>query len=205
MIAPAGAIFDGLLAMNDVAAARRLDHLIWTHRGGRWPRSCGRAAREQLLYRVADLRGADRGVPRAGRGRLVLQPLAARSAARLRARQHRTGRRHSRRSARRSPISPQPPTCRCIDHAFDAVDRALGLDWTALLGWMNAQPALFAHAAPDLSEPHAADDHRGAVPRLYRPAGGAARLHARLHALRRSRPSRSRRCCRRPAPGRTTG
>lgn len=28
------------------------------------------------------------------------------------------------------------------DHAFDAMDRALGLDWMALLAWMNAQSAL---------------------------------------------------------------
>jgi membrane-associated phospholipid phosphatase len=28
------------------------------------------------------------------------------------------------------------------DHAFDAIDRALGLDWMALLAWMNAQSAL---------------------------------------------------------------
>jgi membrane-associated phospholipid phosphatase len=28
------------------------------------------------------------------------------------------------------------------DHAFDAIDRALGLDWRGLLGWMNAQSAL---------------------------------------------------------------
>jgi membrane-associated phospholipid phosphatase len=28
------------------------------------------------------------------------------------------------------------------DHAFDAIDRALGLDWRGLLDWMNAQSAL---------------------------------------------------------------
>src|SRR5262245_61763123 len=28
------------------------------------------------------------------------------------------------------------------DHAFDAIDRALGLDWRGLLGWMNSQSAL---------------------------------------------------------------
>jgi PAP2 superfamily len=29
------------------------------------------------------------------------------------------------------------------DHAFDAIDRALGLDWIAMLAWMNAWPLLF--------------------------------------------------------------
>lgn len=28
------------------------------------------------------------------------------------------------------------------DHAFDAIDRALGLDWRGLLSWMNAQSAI---------------------------------------------------------------
>ncbi len=28
------------------------------------------------------------------------------------------------------------------DHAFDAIDHALGLDWRGLLGWMNSQSAL---------------------------------------------------------------
>jgi membrane-associated phospholipid phosphatase len=28
------------------------------------------------------------------------------------------------------------------DHAFDIIDRALGLDWRGLLGWMNSQSAL---------------------------------------------------------------
>ena len=35
-----------------------------------------------------------------------------------------------------------------IDHAFDAIDRAAGLDWMALLGWMNAEPALYAVLRP---------------------------------------------------------
>lgn len=35
-----------------------------------------------------------------------------------------------------------------IDHAFDAIDRALGLDWMALLGVMNAHPALYAVMRP---------------------------------------------------------
>jgi membrane-associated phospholipid phosphatase len=30
------------------------------------------------------------------------------------------------------------------DHAFDAIDRALGLDWKALLAWMNASPKVHA-------------------------------------------------------------
>ncbi|MGE0749432.1 MAG: phosphatase PAP2 family protein [Variibacter sp.] len=30
------------------------------------------------------------------------------------------------------------------DRAFDAADRALGLDWIATLAWMNAHPSLFA-------------------------------------------------------------
>jgi hypothetical protein len=29
------------------------------------------------------------------------------------------------------------------DHAFDAIDRALGLDWKAMLAWMNAWPVVF--------------------------------------------------------------
>jgi membrane-associated phospholipid phosphatase len=34
------------------------------------------------------------------------------------------------------------------DHIFDAADRALGLDWRALLGWMNAFPAIHAVLRP---------------------------------------------------------
>jgi hypothetical protein len=34
------------------------------------------------------------------------------------------------------------------DDAFDAVDRALGLDWMALLAWMNYQPMLYAVLRP---------------------------------------------------------
>jgi membrane-associated phospholipid phosphatase len=29
------------------------------------------------------------------------------------------------------------------DHALDAIDRALGFDWTAMLAWMNARPLAF--------------------------------------------------------------
>jgi hypothetical protein len=35
-----------------------------------------------------------------------------------------------------------------IDHALDAVDQAAGLDWRALLAWMNGRPALFAILRP---------------------------------------------------------
>lgn len=35
-----------------------------------------------------------------------------------------------------------------IDQAFDAIDRAAGLDWMTLLGWMNAEPALYAVLRP---------------------------------------------------------
>jgi hypothetical protein len=34
------------------------------------------------------------------------------------------------------------------DHAFDAIDRALGLDWKALLAWMNASPLTYAVLRP---------------------------------------------------------
>jgi hypothetical protein len=34
------------------------------------------------------------------------------------------------------------------DPAFDAIDHALGLDWKALLAWMNDNPALFAALRP---------------------------------------------------------
>jgi hypothetical protein len=34
------------------------------------------------------------------------------------------------------------------DHAFDAIDRALGLDWKALLAWMNSAPAIHAVLRP---------------------------------------------------------
>ena len=34
------------------------------------------------------------------------------------------------------------------DHIFDAADRALGLDWRALLAWMNAYPAIHAMLRP---------------------------------------------------------
>ena len=34
------------------------------------------------------------------------------------------------------------------DHAFDAIDRMLGLDWVALLTWMNQHPALYAVLHP---------------------------------------------------------
>jgi membrane-associated phospholipid phosphatase len=34
------------------------------------------------------------------------------------------------------------------DHMLDAADRALGLDWQALLGWMNASPAVYAVLRP---------------------------------------------------------
>jgi hypothetical protein len=34
------------------------------------------------------------------------------------------------------------------DHVFDAMDRALGLDWMALLGVMNAQPVLYNLLGP---------------------------------------------------------
>jgi hypothetical protein len=34
------------------------------------------------------------------------------------------------------------------DHAFDAIDRALGLDWMALLSWMNEQSTLYAVLRP---------------------------------------------------------
>ncbi len=35
-----------------------------------------------------------------------------------------------------------------LDHAYDAVDRALGLDWMALLGFMNAEPTLYRALRP---------------------------------------------------------
>ena len=35
-----------------------------------------------------------------------------------------------------------------LDHIFAAADRALGLDWRALLGWMNAFPAIHAVLRP---------------------------------------------------------
>jgi membrane-associated phospholipid phosphatase len=34
------------------------------------------------------------------------------------------------------------------DHLFDAADRALGLDWRALLDWMNASPVIYAVLHP---------------------------------------------------------
>ena len=34
------------------------------------------------------------------------------------------------------------------DHMLDAADRALGLDWQALLGWMNASPGVYAVLRP---------------------------------------------------------
>ena len=34
------------------------------------------------------------------------------------------------------------------DHLFDAADHALGLDWRALLGWMNASPHIYAALRP---------------------------------------------------------
>src|SRR5712692_6668609 len=35
-----------------------------------------------------------------------------------------------------------------IDHALDAVDQAAGLDWRTLLAWTNDRPALFAILRP---------------------------------------------------------
>src|SRR5207245_10817541 len=34
------------------------------------------------------------------------------------------------------------------DHGLDVIDRALGLDWKALLGWMNASPIACALLRP---------------------------------------------------------
>ena len=34
------------------------------------------------------------------------------------------------------------------DHGLAVIDRALGLDWKALLGWMNASPAIYALLRP---------------------------------------------------------
>jgi hypothetical protein len=34
------------------------------------------------------------------------------------------------------------------DHALDIIDRALGLDWKAMLAWMNASPVLYAVLSP---------------------------------------------------------
>src|SRR5262249_38095877 len=35
-----------------------------------------------------------------------------------------------------------------IDHTLDLMDKAAGLDWRALLGWMNDSPILFAVLRP---------------------------------------------------------
>jgi membrane-associated phospholipid phosphatase len=35
-----------------------------------------------------------------------------------------------------------------VDHAFDALDHAMGLDWRALLAWMNDRPQLFEALRP---------------------------------------------------------
>jgi membrane-associated phospholipid phosphatase len=35
-----------------------------------------------------------------------------------------------------------------LDHVYDAIDRAMGLDWKAMLGWMNAHPILFDALRP---------------------------------------------------------
>ena len=61
------------------------------------------------------------------------------------------------------------------------MDRALGFDWMALLGWLNDAPVDLRRAAADLRQPAAADDARRALPRLHRTAVVAPDHHARLH------------------------
>ena len=156
-----------------------LDRLIWAVIVlGRC--LCGHgSAPEQFPPRLADLRSAGSGLQHPARGWLVLFPLA--SDARLASGLFSTAQLIAF-AAVAAPLSyiaasANLPLC---DAALDTIDRALGFDWEALLTWMNTAPIALPRAAPDLSEPHPANDDGGAVPRLLWPASLATDLYPRI-------------------------
>ena len=78
-----------------------------------------------------------------GGGERVLPVLAQRSAPGVGPQLHRAG--GSLRGRRRSAVlhrGQRKPAA--ADHTFDLLDRALGIDWKALLAWMNDAPAVYA-------------------------------------------------------------
>ena len=67
------------------------------------------------------------------------------------------------------------------DRAYDAIDRALGLDWKAMLDVMNAWPLLFDALRPIYLSLTLQMTSRRSLPRIYRQIRLAVGLYARLH------------------------
>src|SRR5215470_12803732 len=65
------------------------------------------------------------------------------------------------------------------DRAYDAIDRALGLDWKAMLDVMNAWPLLFDALRPIYLSLTLQMTSRRSLPRIYRQIRLAVGLYAR--------------------------
>ena len=133
--------------MNEAAAAHRLDHLIWGIVAIVAAIILAAPLVSTFIIEWVDVRGASRRLPRARRGGVLLHARAAGSAAGVGLPEHRTSDR-IRGSGRPALLSPAAADLPLNDRAYDAIDRALGLDWKAMLDVMNAWPLLFDALRP---------------------------------------------------------